>query len=233
MIHVYAVTDGAGGNVEVAGLAGARVELVAVGDLRVAVSRHGSSTLPPSTDTILEHAQVCDALHQAGGAMLPVRFGARYVDAAALRQSVTERARAFAAALDHVRGRVEIGVRVADVHAAAAPEVIPAPAGEFSSGSAYLRRRGIEEQQRTASKAAAQAIADDIHAHLGTCAVDATLKVQATPGLVLSAAYLVPADDVEDFAAKAALLSRDRQDIQLLCTGPWPPYHFAGEGALA
>ena len=231
MIHVYAVTDAAAPPGAVTGIEGARVEVVAVGDLHVATTQHSAGALPASTDAILAHAGVCDELQQHGCTVLPVRFGARYTDEAALRQAVAERAEGFADALRHVRGRVEVGVRVA---AATDPEEgQPAPSPSPSSGAAYLQRRAVEEQRREASKAAAQAVADEIHELLRGCAVDAATKVQATPGLLLSAAYLIPADQVSSFADTVAQVSRRRSDLQLLCTGPWPPYHFAGEEALA
>lgn len=229
MIHVYAVTDAASPRVGVTGIEGAPVEMVAAGGLHVATTRHDSTTLPATTDAILAHAGVCDELQQQGCTLLPVRFGARYADEATLRQAVGEREDAFAAALQHVRGRVEVGLRVATAETEQEAVDLPPP----SSGAAYLQRRSVEEQQREANKAAAQAVADEIHELLRGCVVDAATKVQATPGLLLSAAYLIPADQVSSFADMVAEVSRRRSDLQLLCTGPWPPYHFAGEGVLA
>lgn len=231
MIHAYAVVDGATVDAAVEGIDRSPVEIVAVGDLGVAVTRHASSSVPASTDAILAHARVCDVLLQCGCTVLPVRFGARYADDVSLRETVNDRAGAFHEALQHVRGRVEIGVRVADAHADAAASEPPAAAPP-ATGAAYLQRRNAEEQQRLAAKAAAQVVADEIHDLLQDCAVDAAMKVQATPGLVLSAAYLVPADAVDSFTDAVAEVSSRRSDLQLLCTGPWPPYHFAGEGAL-
>jgi hypothetical protein len=42
------------------------------------------------------------------------------------------------------------------------------------------------------------------------------------------AAYLVDRDGVDPFVAEVAGLQRTTTDLQLLCTGPWPPYSFAG-----
>lgn len=232
MIHAYAVLDAPTLDGAVEGIDGLPVEIVAASHLGVAVTRHPSSSVPASTEAILAHARVCDALLQRGCTVLPVRFGARYADDASLREAVNDRAGAFHDALQHVRGRVEIGVRVADAHADAARAESPVPPPP-STGAAYLQRRSGEEQQRLAAKAAAQVVADEIHDLLQGRAVDAAMKVQATPGLVLSAAYLVPADAVDSFTAAVAEVSRRRSDLQLLCTGPWPPYHFAGESALA
>jgi hypothetical protein len=42
------------------------------------------------------------------------------------------------------------------------------------------------------------------------------------------AAYLVPAADVEAFAARVRALQHEHPAADLSCTGPWPPYSFVG-----
>jgi hypothetical protein len=45
---------------------------------------------------------------------------------------------------------------------------------------------------------------------------------------VLRAAYLVDREAVGEVARLIAELDRDHDELHLLCTGPWPPYSFAG-----
>ena len=49
-----------------------------------------------------------------------------------------------------------------------------------------------------------------------------------TPRLVLSAAYLVDDEQVEAFGAAVEGLQEEHADLVIACTGPWPPYSFAG-----
>ena len=40
-------------------------------------------------------------------------------------------------------------------------------------------------------------------------------------------AYLVDRELVEDFTASLRRLDQQLRDVELVCTGPWPPYSFA------
>ena len=46
---------------------------------------------------------------------------------------------------------------------------------------------------------------------------------------LLRAAYLVDRADVDGFVAVVRELQREHDSLSVLCTGPWPPYSFAGE----
>ena len=50
------------------------------------------------------------------------------------------------------------------------------------------------------------------------------------PGLPVLDAYLVDRGRVSEFVALVAQLDHRLDDVELVCTGPWPPYSFA-EGA--
>jgi hypothetical protein len=45
--------------------------------------------------------------------------------------------------------------------------------------------------------------------------------------VLLTAAYLVRRGAVDQFTARARVLAGERADVRVVCTGPWPPYHFA------
>jgi hypothetical protein len=45
--------------------------------------------------------------------------------------------------------------------------------------------------------------------------------------MVLNAAYLVPVQDAEAFAARIAELAADHPSLTVDGRGPWPPYSFA------
>jgi hypothetical protein len=68
--------------------------------------------------------------------------------------------------------------------------------------------------------------APDVHAPLSKLA-RATVRRSDTSEL-LRAAYLVDRDAVGRFADLVARLQASNPDLRLLCTGPWPPYSFAG-----
>src|SRR5215213_5037507 len=111
------------------------------------------------------------------------------------------------AILDHAR--------VVDRLAESNDAVLPARFGRD-----YMRAR-LGEQRRT------QRLAGELHEPLAAIARTATKSVGTGSELVLSAAYLVPREAIDDFNAQVARLGGDHPDVTLACTGPWPPYSFA------
>jgi len=229
VLHVYAVTDPEPRPPAVAGVDGAPVATLAQGGLAVAYSRHATAPSPPSPETALVHARVCDDLLAQGLAVLPVRYGTRYADEAALREGVAERRQALGARLDAVRGHVELGLRVLwtphpdDVE----PDGVAVEDG--GPGRAYLLRRVAQEQQRQRRREAAEAAAAQVHDPLAAAAREARSEVLATPRLLLSASYLVPRHGVDAFRALVEDMAAAHPDLDVLCTGPWPAYSFGDE----
>ena len=118
---------------------------------------------------------------------------------------------ALLAALERVRGCVELGVRA----------LVPPPErAEASSGGAYMRAR-LDERREL------EGLADELDLPLAGLARQATRTVGATERLLLSAAYLVPEDGVAGFRELVERLQTAHPELGIVCTGPWPPYSFA------
>ena len=81
-------------------------------------------------------------------------------------------------------------------------------------------------QARLDRMRAVERLADAIDTPLAAVARERTRQILATPNLVLSAAYLVPRDDISRFGERVDELAGQWRNAQLLCTGPWPPYTF-------
>jgi hypothetical protein len=158
---------------------------------------------------------VVDALARSA-AVLPARFGLSFADEEALERTVRERRDELEAALERVRGCVELGLRVL------APEPDGAPV-EPESGGDYLRARLRETEER-------ERLALGLHETLEGRARDARRSPPQGRWL-LSAAYLVPAGGVDDFRGAVEELESAHPELALVCTGPWPPYSFAPEAA--
>lgn len=210
MVYLYAITE----PVELpvprqTGLEDAPLCRVVGGSVAGICSVH-RNLVPEATETeIARHAEVVEAI-AAQEAVLPVRFGAVFRRGRKLRETLAAREGELAGALAHVAGRVELGVHV---HREPPPEP-PRTAG----GREYLLGRAAGQRQ-------AREAAEAIHRRLAALAADATLRVLPTPGLLLSAAYLVDRDAVSRFEAEVRRLDAERPEA-FLCTGPWPPYSF-------
>jgi hypothetical protein len=162
-------------------------------------------------DTLWRHEELIEGLME-GRNLLPVRFGTLVSDERAVAQAVAERKDQFAASLDHVRGAVELAVRA---H--------PHP------GTQQRNEIGESGRDYMSAKARRMRAARVVHEPLADVARDSV--VQPGPEL-LRAAYLVDRGTVERFVSEVRRLQRAHAELDVLCTGPWPPYSFA-EGSVS
>ena len=197
------------------GLAQAPLEGIAAGRVLAVVSRHSHAPGEPALDALWAHERVIERL-MADRAVLPMRFGTKFPDDAALRAAVEAREGAVLAALEHVRGRLELGVRVMRSAGSDGDEPAPPP----RDGREYLLAR-------LAGSRRAEAAAAELHDPLAALAVSARRRSTQAPDEVLRAAYLVDRGQVGLFRATVERLQRDHEDVALLLTGPWPPFSFA------
>jgi hypothetical protein len=168
MIWVYAICEGPE----------LPFEVVGHGRLLAVIGRDNLGE--PNLDSLLEHERMVEAI-MADRVVLPMRFGTTLPDEAALAKVLAEREDEFLAALERVRGRVEVGVR--DTRT-------PAPA-EAQTGREYLEAKLRHTRE-----------ADALHQPLAGLAVAAERK----PSETLRASYLVEAGDLDEFCAAAERL---------------------------
>jgi hypothetical protein len=180
------------------------------GDLCGIFARHGDRE--PTIEALERHERVVEDL-MAVRTLLPARFGSVLDGEDDLRALLDRRAHEFAAALGRVRGRVEIGVR-------ARPRSVPDVPATPASGRAYVERK-------LARLRAARAVQDDMHDPLAARAHAAVARVLAEPEPQFTGAYLVDRDTVDAFRARVEEVADGRE---VVCTGPWPPYSFVGDG---
>lgn len=239
LIYVYALTDPLDapppGDL---GFAGAPLETLVDDDVGAVFSTCATSPAA-NAENLWRHEAVTEALMR-GGAVLPTRFGTTLTGLPRLRAVLVRNRAAIRAGLEHVRGCVEVGVRVlvrggggrrATVEpGAVGPESEqPRPNGaspDSGVGRAYLLGRLAEERRQRAEEHGAEVVARDVHVPLARYARD-TVRRPARGAGVLAAAYLVERDRLDGFVAAVRNVDRERADRQVVCTGPWAPYSFA------
>jgi gas vesicle protein GvpL/GvpF len=212
-LHVYALAEHPAALPPTPGIDGAELHVVEIGEIDAVVSETYSGHAPASEEAVLAHARVVDELVSANDAVLPGRFTNGFGDENALRDAIGKRTGKLRAALEHVRGNVEIGLRVIRVGGRG----LSSPT---SSGRDYLTGRLAEVR-------AAERAAERIHSPLAAGARAHTVNILATPEVLLSAAYLIPRAAVDAFRARVEQLDHDQPELTFVCTGPWPPYSFA------
>jgi hypothetical protein len=212
VIWVYAVCERTGLRLPpVRGLAQASLEGIAEGQLLAVASRHERVPEEPALDALWVHERVMEAL-MADRAVLPMRFGARLPDVGAVKAALAARQEPLLAALDRVRGRVELAVRAIQPAADAPAPLAPVCRG---AGREYLRAR----LRRRLSGAS-------LHEPLAAVAVAARRWPELAPDELLRASYLVEQPTVARFRGAVERLQREHPEAALLCTGPWPAYSF-------
>jgi hypothetical protein len=197
------------------GLGGAALRALERGGLAGVYSRHRSLRPRPVPELVLDHERVVEAI-MARGDVLPLRFGTQLADEAQLRAVLAERREELLRSLARVRGKVEIGVRM----------IPPRPAP--TSGTAQATGRGYLLARVHAHRRYQQAIRE-LHAPLAALAAASRIRQPRSPPAILAAAYLVDSEHVAEFRLRAEELGRRQTGMQVLVTGPWPPYSFASE----
>jgi hypothetical protein len=207
------------------GIQGAPVRNLSFQEIAAVTSPIDRSTISPTAKELLLHEAIIEELLSCC-AVLPMRFGVVLAGEGAVLAALRTHYEIFAATLDHVRGRVELGLRVlwsSEGVPGSPPEQPLAP----DSGRAYLLSRLERERQFFAWHEEARALADPIHSTLATLASDSIHQLLETPRLLLTAAYLLDREQVAGFQEAIQALQRAYTNLHFLCTGPWPAYSFA------
>jgi hypothetical protein len=221
VLYVYLITD-TGRAPQRAGLRGSSLRLVGVGDLFALVSELDEKrTRKIAEEDLWTHERLAEEAMQYGP-VLPMRFGSTVADEAALRSILRDRRTEFRAALERVRGAVEIGLRASLRPRRKRPEGSLAPSGA-GAGTAYLLERRAELQ-------GAEATARELQP-LSALARESRFREPGPGTGVLTAAYLVEQEGVEEFRRQVDELAAELEDAAIACTGPWPPYSFASTGS--
>lgn len=199
MLHVHAIARLTDAAPATRGLDGGALSVVAGGDL-VALVTDGAGAQDASWrhETIVEHLS-------ARTSVLPMPLGTVVYDEADVRQMLRERHDELIAALRLIRNAVEVTVRVTWT---------PNPDGHLVNRLERTRR--------------AMDFAEYMDAVVSELARASKRQVETTPAVVLTCAYLVGRRELPEFRERVEELGDGLTAANLVCTGPWPPYSFAG-----
>lgn len=210
LYYVYALTDGALPRRFSA--AGRTLRTIRI-DRVSAVVETARGRREATEQALREQHAIVVGLAARTGAVLPVRFGALFTPAE-LDARVKSAHDSIVAALDRVRGRVQMTVRLHSPPAAA----VSTP---FPSGTAYLAARS--ERERALRRHAAE-----VRRAVESFVVDERLD----PGkgdLQGTVYHLVKATDAERYRAAIAAAAAALAPVELSVTGPWPAFAFVPE----
>jgi len=189
---------------------GQHLREVVEGGLAAIVGDHDGTRLERRGENLWRYERVMEELMDER-AIIPARFGSVLTDEPSVCGLLRDRHYELAATLERVRGAVELSVHAGWVEdaATAAPD----------DGTGYM-------QARLAQHRRAQEVSE-LLSPLGALARAGRRRVLPDQSLPVHDAYLVDCDLVEAFTELVHDIDARREEIELICTGPWPPYSFA------
>jgi len=214
------------------GLTDGELLTVVSGGLAAVAGPLGPGGLRRTTENVLRHGAIVEALQQRGPA-LPVRFGTVVADAEAVARVLAERHDELTADLVRLGDKVEFGLTALwdqppgddDGRADGAPDD---DGIEQGAGTRYLRARLAASRRDAARRDVARRIAGELDAALGSQVLDRRCSIAPTERLAIRAAFLIePARFAACRQAIDDVRSR-RPDLRILVSGPWSPYSFVG-----
>lgn len=211
------------------------IEIVPHGSVAAAVAEHDDTR--PVKELLEQHARLVERLFQAT-TVLPARYGMLLVDAEVARSRLlSPHEQGLARSLAEVQGRVEVLVRLLPDDTAAAQEAVDRDP-QLRRDAAALRRAGAaaphplrvavgERVARAVALIAEQDLAA-VLARLEPLAVSVRAETQPGGGALMSAAYLVDRERLDELdAALGGLAGELAPRVELVAVGPLPPYSFA------
>jgi hypothetical protein len=200
--------------------AGHRIEFVRAGAVYAAVERLDERPAVSEAALRTQH-EIVARIAAKVDAILPARFGS-LVDLEELERVIAIRGDAIRGALELVRGRAQMTVRLLDGEARPAIVPLAHAAAGATSGTEYLhaRRRAAVHALPQAVTTIAAAVKDIVAAE----------RLEAGQGRVAATVYhLVEHAAVAGYRKRLAGISPGPDGQTLSISGPWPPFAFVPE----
>ena len=217
---------------------------VACGEFAAAVSTMPFRIIAATPQSVWRHERVLERLMQ-DHTVLPLRFGTISPDAEALRELLLYSAKEISGNLERVRGKVEIALRIADgSRSIEVPSPQPAQAlpplsaaandhAPVGRGAAYLRARLQHHHGELAREDSAKRLGQLLRRNLDAVLQDVVCSPPADAAASYRISCLVERDRVRAFADALDRFRADHPQLDVTCTGPWPPYSFMAAAPLA
>jgi hypothetical protein len=207
------------------GISDAKVSLLKHEELGVLVSNSETDVVSVTRDNALAHAAVVRSVLDRT-TPLPFRFGT-VVEEQQLKSYLTARKSALQTQLEHVRGCVEMNVKI--IQQVQNDEPLPQEHRLVSEGpgTAFLaeKRREIIGDERKAEHAAE--LSTLVRKALEGLIKDERITLRPSERLAFAAAHLVERSTVQTYREKMSEALKQRPELHFLVSGPWPPYSFA------
>ena len=184
---------------------------------RIEVIAEARSNPPEATpEALLEQHEIVVSLTERVPALVPARYGSLLTERA-LQSLVDEHAAAISSALERVRARRQMTLRVFGRQ-----DPPPEPASPPATGTEFLERR----------RAQAHYVPPEVNVirqQLGPLAADERIEAGGRQDLRVTVYHLVPIARADEYRDRASELQSVLLPHRLTLSGPWPAFAFAPE----
>ncbi len=217
-----------------AGLSGATLSTIACRDLAAAVSCADPTGLRPTSEHVLRHEAIVEAL-RLSGPLLPVRFGSILPDPGAVAQAIAERYAVLVADLTRLGDKIELGLTVLwGDEGTGCDGIQPVREGSLDlitqgatgPGTQYLRARLKEYRQEQLLQSRAKTLAQGVDDVLRNYSLESHITLLPAPRVALRGTYLLEPSKFEAFREAFEEIRQQNPRLRFLLSGPWPPYSF-------
>lgn len=177
--------------------------------------------LPQGERGIVAHERVVEAAMEAVP-ILPCCFGT-VVDESVAREFVDRHAGCIRERLDRVAGHVEVSLKIIEP----ATVELPSPEPRARSGTAYMLRQYAAARRQELRQGRAQALVDQVERELAPWVRERHHRIVPTPMVLATVTHLIDRACLQSWSEAVADLQTRLDGLDLLASGPWPPYHFA------
>jgi gas vesicle protein GvpL/GvpF len=211
-LYVYCLAENIEPPTKPAGISGARVDVLDVEGFSLLVSEFEGDKVSVTRENALAHAAVVSSILNKT-TPLPFRFGT-VADEQQLRGYIASHRTALNEKLAHVRGAVEMSVKI-----------IWNPDNNVDSSADGPGARFLKAKQLRAARA--KEVAVWLRERAGALVRDEVLTLSPTEKLILAAAHLVDRAAVAEYRGQLTEARKMRPELHFLVSGPWPPYSFS------
>jgi gas vesicle protein GvpL/GvpF len=225
-VYVYCVAEGVDRlHTTLGGVSDLPVRIVEFDeDLSALVSVCRAGDFQVNRKNALAHHEVVRSITEQT-TPLPTRFGT-VVTIEQLRNYVSTHQQAIKAKLTHVRGCVEMNVRM--IHSITTADTSKEPENARGPGTAFLLEKRREIQRDKAGAAQKSQLSAWLREKLGDLIKEEKISVTPSETVILARAdHLISRADVQEYRTKMARAVEERPEIRFMVSGPWPPYSFA------
>jgi hypothetical protein len=230
VLYLYGITDAHRSPQPLpAGFGGRAVDLHPLDGMAAVISELAQGRPEASERNLRVHFHVVAAFI-ASHTMLPVRFGTAYEDLAKLTAHLEHARRFYSNDLQRLRGQVEVGIRAIRRGTATAPfgeteDRVPANVGP---GARYLAAKRASAAQSLSRQRQVQELAALLIERLVVPPSEVEWHAISNPTgeAGVSAAFLLRRESLPSFEQAVSTLRDLEPDLDVLLTGPWPPYSF-------